>query len=682
MSPADNPATFHGRPPVAEVKASSDRKRWRFVISHEDPDLVGDVVVQAGLVPVSPRIPAQVDHSGQLRDQVGEWSDIRVEGNKTTATLTLLEAGLTRAADMVRAFLEAGVRMAASIGFVPDESAYELIRDAKNERVTGIKFLKAQLVEASIVVVPAQPLALNIAKGLGLSLRDLEPFEAVENVQRLPRVSARADLIARAAPAASRATSHRERGSTMTPTLAEKITSAKAAIVADEDQLAALSAKTAGLPAGEDPTEEDRVEADELTARIERGNVNLKFLETMERGLARRAVGAGEQRGAPAIVHANRKPTVDLFVRSALAAFESNVTHQSVESIVARRWPQSVELAEVSKLLTFNVKAAQAPAMTTVPGWAQELVRDTYAAFMDLLQPESVVPRMPLQREDFGGAQSIVIPARDANTTQNLAAAFRAEGAPIRVGAAKLTSQRLTQKSMGVIGAFTKELLARSTPSIEEAIRRWMLQDTALALDTAFLDATAGTAIRPAGMQAYVGAGDTAASTGNTAAQITADIRARLTAMSNAKLGRNPRWLMNSAHWWGVSMSLTPTGDRAFPEAANGQLAGIPVITSTTVPLGIVFLIDAAEVVFAGGAPTFEGSDVATLHMDDGAPNTNMVTGPTVLQISTGAPGAAVVATPVVSMFQTHSAAVKALWMIDWAVIRAHAVQTITGVAW
>ena len=81
-----------------------------------------------------------------------------------------------------------------------------------------------------------------------------------------------------------------------------------------------------------------------------------------------------------------------------------------------------------------------------------------------------------------------------------------------------------------------------------------------------------------------------------------------------------------------------------------------------------MLLIDGSGVSFAGGAPSFVGTDVATLHEDDTTP----------LPISAGA----VVAAPVRSLFQTNSAALRALWEIDWAVMRAGAVQALSAVAW
>lgn len=194
-----------------EVKEAGERDSWRFVISHENVDLMGDVVVQAGLTPVGPRIPAQVDHSGQMRDLIGWWDNITTEAKRTLATLHLIREGITWSADLVRSLLNEKVRMAASIGFVPDENAYELIRDEKNEWVTGFKFLKATLIETSIVVVPAQPLALNVLKSLSersrraINQAKLDSFVVTPASQQLLRRMPASDAIARATAVAQKA---------------------------------------------------------------------------------------------------------------------------------------------------------------------------------------------------------------------------------------------------------------------------------------------------------------------------------------------------------------------------------------------------------------------------------------------------------------------------------------------
>lgn len=203
----------------AEVTRAAGSGTPRYVLSTDDVDLQGDIVVQDGLKPVSARVPAQVDHSGSMRDLIGWWDNIRTERRRTLADLVLFEPGISPIADMVRALHEAGVRMAASIGFVPDwsDGGYELIRDTANERVTGVKFNRSTLVEASVVVVPANPGALSVRaldaiKTLGLDAQRCQSFVLSQASQQLLRSMPAADVKARAAAAVLKANAILERG--------------------------------------------------------------------------------------------------------------------------------------------------------------------------------------------------------------------------------------------------------------------------------------------------------------------------------------------------------------------------------------------------------------------------------------------------------------------------------------
>lgn len=209
---------------VARAAGGAGSRSARYVISTEEVDLMGDVVVQAGLRPVSERIPAQVDHSGSMRDLIGWWENIKTEGKRTLADLVLFpptpDGQQQRMHDVVRTLHEAGVRMAASIGFVPDttEGGYELLRDDANEHVTGIKFNRSTLVETSVVVVPANPGALSVrdlegmAKSLRMEVSRLRSFVMTEASQRLLRGMPEHDARARAAAAVQKASAILERG--------------------------------------------------------------------------------------------------------------------------------------------------------------------------------------------------------------------------------------------------------------------------------------------------------------------------------------------------------------------------------------------------------------------------------------------------------------------------------------
>ena len=442
----------------------------------------------------------------------------------------------------------------------------------------------------------------------------------------------------------------------------EKITAKQAELVAARDVLVDLQSKMADDQASQDAV----VSATEMVTNLTKELDILKASEAaVEKSIAR-AVGKPAINSNPA-ARVKDSEKADLLVKSALCAFEAYVKRVSVDSVVSGRYGDDEVIKTVVDVTT---KAAQNPAFTNVAGWAQELVRDSYGAFMDLLRGVSVIPQIPMMSFQFDGSNSIKIPMR-SSSSPNLAGAFRAEGAPIRVGALALTSATLTPKSLGIIGTFSQELLDRSTPSIEQIIRNAMIQDTADSLDAAFLGSTAGSTTVPAGIQTYATGSNTAASAGATTANIISDLRGRLQQMSSLNMGQRPVWVMNPARWYAVKLAVTAAGTLAFPEAAQNQLIGIPVVISTNVPSAVVFLVDASQIAFAGGAPRFLGTEIATIHEENATP----------AAIGTAATPN-VVAAPVRSLYQTNSAALRTVWELDWNVLRTGAIQTITATAW
>lgn len=174
------------------VEKANDDGAYRFVISSEDVDLVGDIVVQAGLTPVSERIPAQVDHSGKMADMIGVWRNLQTRAKKTYADLHLFERGVSPMADMVRQLLDMKVQLAASIGFVPIDDEYEFIEGGR-----GIRFLRSILHETSVVVTPANPTALSVVKSHGFDPARLrtsaQPKSVHQNILRARSMIRRAD---------------------------------------------------------------------------------------------------------------------------------------------------------------------------------------------------------------------------------------------------------------------------------------------------------------------------------------------------------------------------------------------------------------------------------------------------------------------------------------------------------
>jgi hypothetical protein len=320
------------------------------------------------------------------------------------------------------------------------------------------------------------------------------------------------------------------------------------------------------------------------------------------------------------------------------------------------------------------MKAASAAAMTTVVGWAAELVQQIVVDFMATLYPKAIYPRFSAMGLSltFGRNGKVIIPTR--SRTPTIAGSFVGEGLPIPVRQGAFTSQSLTPKKMAVITTWTREIDEHSIPAIEGLLRDAIQTDTAIALDSVLIDANAATAIRPAGI--LNGVSGLTPTAGGGFAALTGDIKALSGALLTGTLGnvRNPVWLMNPQQVNSAGLVAAP-GAGVFPfrdEISRGSLGGWPIIDSGTVPLGTVIAVDAADFVsVTGDGPRLEVSDTATLHMEDTSPS----------DISTaGSP--AVVAYPAKSMFQTDMLALRLIMPINWTIRRTGTVAWMAGVTW
>ena len=429
-----------------------------------------------------------------------------------------------------------------------------------------------------------------------------------------------------------------------------------------------------------------KAQLDALADQMTKDAGALTTFQNIEKAQARMALPVS----APAIVH--RRPTeevkADHIWRAAVVMFDAYHSRRSIDEVLKARYPDSQLTHDVCTLaLNHNspgrghgelrdmllTKAAQDPAFTFVPGYAQELVHQTYAAFMDVLKGTSAVAKVNFMSDSFENGSPIVVPFREAKEDfpNNFEAAFRREGDPIRVGRLKTGAKSLYPYSMGVIGHFSRELLRRSTPSIEAMIRQAMLDDTASILDALVFGATAAvTGVRPAGLTWGIDAADTRPATATpTVADIDADLNKMIKQLVAVRMlgGPSTSWVMNTANAVTISSLQTALGSPAFPgtTAQGGNLKGYPVAASPYFKLDEILLVDGAAIFMAGGVPEFEMSTEATLHEENTSP----------LQVG----GAT---TPVRSLFQTNSAALRMLEEISWDELRMGAVQQLTGVAW
>jgi len=373
---------------------------------------------------------------------------------------------------------------------------------------------------------------------------------------------------------------------------------------------------------------------------------------------------------APAIVHKTKEiAPVEYLVRTGTVGLFAKLWNKSHEEVRHRIYGDDEAVKGSCELV---LRAASAPAMTTVTGWAAELVQQTYADLMPLLMPKAVLTRLAGKglALSFGTAGRIIIPTR--SRTPTIAGSFVGEGAAIPVRQGAFTTQTLTPKKMAVISTWTHEMSDHSTPSIEGLIREAIQQDTSVAIDTVLIDANPATTIRPAGLLNGVAA--TTATAGGGLAAFIGDIVALLSALTASTYGnvRAPAFLVNPTDMLRASL-LQATNTGIFPfrdEIRGGTINTVPLIDSATIPAKTMILVDAADFVVVGGeAPRMELSDQATLHFEDTNPQDLVISPSTV-------------AAPQKSLFQTDSIALRMVLPLNWVQRRAGTVAWVQNVTW
>lgn len=634
-------------------------KGLQFVLSDETQDRMGDVIRADGwdLKSFKKNPIALFGHRSDF--PIGTWSNIHVEGSKLLGDLNLAPEGTSPRIDEIRGLVEADVLKAVSVGFRP-------ITVKENPDSRGEIFVESELVECSLVSVPANPNALAVAKSLHVS-DDTLKIVFGEHAGKGDRI------VTRGVPGEHAVIPPNGKSKSMT--IAQKIEQTQAGLLALKDQLTEHVAK---FDAVEMDAEAITLQ-DELSERIEAKQKELESLQRTEKalGVASTQAGGGDiivRSPRPFAAPAKKVSPSDYVMRSLVAVVVGHATKQHPREILIQRYGDDGKVDDGTRAV-FDIvtRAASAPADTTTSGWASQLVETSVADFMELLIPASVYPGLAARglRLNFGRSGIISIPTRSATPT--IAGSFVAQGAPIPVRQGAFASVTLTPKKMAVISTFTREIAEHSTPAIEGLIRNAMQEDTSVSLDTILLDATAASTTRPAGIREGVTV--TTATAGGGFAALVGDIKALLGALITASNGnvRNPVWIMNPVN--AISVALTQNAGGDFPFAAEinqNRLQGYPVILSSTVTAGMVILVDAADFVSVeGDAPRFDVSDQATLHMEDTTP----------LAIGTaGSPNT--VAAPVRSLYQTDSMALRMIMDVNWALRRTGVVAWTQSVTW
>jgi HK97 family phage prohead protease/HK97 family phage major capsid protein len=638
-----------------------------FILSDATPDRFDDVVIAEGwqLANFKKNPVALFNHDSNFI--VGAWQNLHIANGALRGRLKMAPAGTSARIDELRKLVEAGILKAVSVGFRPIEHKP---RDAPS---MGSTYTKSELVETSLVAIPANPNALAIAKSMKLSATTIDMVFAKNGSEKT--IVTRSGKMASTPrpPAKGKVTQ-------MSSPIAQRIEAKQAKIVSLRDQLTEHLKKVDD----DNPTDENTAVTETLTQQIEAQERDLEALKRAEQNLMTKATEADTEKsngkGSGGMEVKNYRPfaapikkvnPVDYIFR-ALTVQVKHHHEKGARTMVDVMKETYGEDEKTHAMMNIICRAATVPARTDTTTWAQELVTVAIGDFFDLLQPVSIYANISALggRFTFGRNGVIAIPTR--SSTPTLAGAFVGQGNPIPVKQGAFSAITLTPKKVGVISTFTREISEHSTPSIEQLIRDAIVADTANAIDAVLMDSNAATAIRPAGLGNGLST-QTPNSPGTDLAGVIADVKTMTNALFTGTLGnvRSPVWIMPPGYANNVALAtLSATGIMPFrDEIAAGRLAGYPVIKSAnTAPADTIWLMDAADFISAtGDTPRFDVSDQAVLHLEDTTP----------LDITTAAVG-----TTVKSLWQTDSIGVRMLLDINWAMRRAGMVYFMTGVNW
>ena len=605
-----------------------------FVLSDATVDRMGDIIDPKGwdLKWFKKNPIALFGHDSRF--PIGKWADVRVEGGKLLGKLVFAEEGTSDRIDELIKLVKQGILRAVSVGFKPIKS----VPIDADRPYDGYRYLEQELLETSLVSVPANPAAIALAKSLKLSDETISLAfgeHAEKRSREVPATGKQAD-------------SNSTKVKTM-KTISQRLEEATLKLAAKEQRRSELT--------NADSLDHDAIDA--INAEIETLEKDVEVLERSEKQVAKGVAKPPINRRPLGFPQKEISP-LDLLVRKGVIFAVSKYGEISVDKALDERYPGH----ETTSIIC---KTDQTLGTTSGSHWVDDLQQVSYQGFLDALDGRSVFPSLrassglPLSFDSSGTAYVPGVSAGGANGS------FFAEGSPMRVGKITTTSGNMTPRKMGVIIPFSREAAKRSTPNLEALVRRRILADSAAILDSHLLDATAEDSVRPGGLLYNIAAAASGYGGGDHVA-VKEDFKALLAPFITAKAAGGITIIMNPSQVLSISMMDGPNNNSGWFTNVESR---VTIVESEHATAGRLIAVRTEDLATALGAPEFEVSTQATIHMEDTTP----------LEIvAAGSPD--VTAAPVRSFFQTDSMGVRMVLDTNWKMVRSGMVHWINGTSY
>jgi HK97 family phage major capsid protein len=647
------------------VKSIDAAKRIiKGIATTPEPDRMGDVVEPLGVNFKNP-MPLLHQHDASMPVGFVKFDKPTKDGITFTAELPIIQepGALKDRIDLAWAEVVNELVRAVSIGFRALEYAFI-------EGTGGIRFIKSEVLELSLVTIPANASAeFAIIKSCDTAIRAATGL--VDDSDRPVK------------PGPVRQTNkpvNLKTGQEAKPTMnyAQQIAALEAKRAANTARMQAIQQEAS--TAGTTKTAAQREEFDTLNAELAEIDAELKDLRILEKtAVASATVVAGanadegnrsrggqqEQRSVIQVLQPKLLAGAR-FVRMVSALAEARGNRVEAAQI-ADKWKDSTpEIAQILRMPRDVIRTAVEAGNTTDSAWAAPLVQyqNLSSEFIEYLRPLTIIGQIQgFRRVPF----KIKVPKQTGGATVN----WVGEGKVKPVSSMAFDSVSLDFSKIAGIIPLTEELVRLSSPSAELLVRDDLAAAIVQFMDAEFVDPTnAATDVSPASIT-YAATGT--AATGTTAAAFRADAKTMFAGLlaSNQQVSGGT-WIMTQQQAIAFSLMTTSIGQPYFPgiTPTGGTLLGFPVVVSENIPTNSGSPADGSPIIFV--------LPKEVMLADDGGVSID-VSREATLQMNTAPDSPETASTVMINLWQHNMIAIKAERFINWKARRTTCCAYISG---
>lgn len=629
-----------------EVKSFDDDQRYiTGMASTPSVDRMGDIVEPMGAT-FEREIPLFVDHDSTQR--VG-----RVKLGKPTKKGIPFEAWIVKVnepgalrdrVDLAWQEVKYGLLQTVSVGF-------RILNDAVENIASGYRFLQTEILELSLVPIPAQSEArIQYFKSIAASQRAAPGHRAAGSDHQPARAGA-----------------SNPKGTNVKTYTQESLAALKEA----RQQKAARMTELQELKGTEQRgfTADERTEFDALDAEIENLDDDIRVTQRHVNNIATaRPVDGGGSRApygfAKKFNDVEPKFKGEEGLKRLVCQLDSSIRIKNGMGYVPPEVLAEQRFGKTNPTLVAIMKTAVAGGGTdSGEPWAElAAVDNRYSGdFIEFLYGLTVFDRLPLREVP----SNVSIKGQDGAFTGYWVG--QSKGIPMSQGSASAAST--APLKVAALTVVSNELIRDSSPAALTIIGDSLRQAIAQTVDTKFFSADAASAgVSPAGILNGVSATNT---NGGDADSIRTDIKALFAPFITAKNASGFVWVMQSTTALALSLMQNALGQTAFPGVTpqGGTFLGYPVYVGDNVGSGDVILLQPREI-----------WKIGDLGVQFSTSTEAMIEQATDPAGATDTPVAA--ANYMTSMFQEESTAIKVVRPINFGKRRASAVAYVGDAAW